>query len=186
MTSPLLTADQRQGEDYKQSSPFIPPEPIHEMFLPVQVICCFLDPGGPRCEWNIYINLATRMQPLSGICWPYNHGKRSKVEAVLALKLLLGCETCHSCSSTTSQGKPCGQALSGQRSPHPTEPRAWLSCLEPPAPARTSGWMPHPACLPQGGCGSWPGPKCPQRVPVDSKSIRCSQPSVEHISETPE
>lgn len=113
-------------------------------------------------------------------------GKDQRWKQVLALKLLLGCDTCHSCSSTTSQGKPCGQAPSGQRSPHPTEPRAWLSCLEPPAPARTSGWMPHPACLPQGGCGSWPGPKCPQRVPVDSKSIRCSQPRVEHISETPE
>lgn len=96
----------------------------------------------------------------------------------------LGCTP--SCSRAPSQGKPCGQALSGQRGAHPTEPRARLSCLEPPAPARTSGWMPHLPRPPQGGCGSWPGPSCPQKVPVDPKSIRCSQPSVEQISETPE
>lgn len=54
-----------------------------------------------------------------------------------------------------------------------------------PAPAETPGWMPHPPHLPQGGCRSWPGPRCPQKVPIESKSIRCSQPSVQHISETP-
>ena len=36
-------------------------------------------------------------------------GKDQRWKQVLALKLLLGCDTWHLCSSTTSQGRPCGQ-----------------------------------------------------------------------------
>lgn len=95
-------------------------------------------------------------------------------------ELLLRFDTYHCCSSSP------GQAPSGQRVPCPTEPKTWLSSSKSPDPVRTSGWRPHPPVLPQGERGSWPGPRCPQKVPTDSQSIRCSQPSVEHISETSE
>lgn len=134
-------------------------------------ISAVLSPGDPWCGWNRH-HSATQLEEAAPFrnmlaSWPRDKIKGGTRRWVL--KLLLRCGTCHLCSSATGQGKPCGQALSGQRG---HIPRA-MALL--PQPRHLAGCHTLPIC-PREGAGPGRAPGAPRKCPSSPNPSGAANP----------